>query len=312
MNLWSGYTMLRRGELGEAEQLMGKGLAELRLFTQSEVSRLYNAGFMAAVKYEQGDLDAAWRELGETPDSNTAEFDAARHWLRTKTALLTASDRLDEALELSEEYGRRAGRLENPAWVPWRSLRGLVLNRLGRTEEAIELVSEELVLARRWGSPGTVGRTLRILGMIERENGLEHLREAVETLEASPARLELAKALGAFGGTLRRARQPSEAREPLRRALELADVCGATRLAEQMRTELYASGARPRSTALSGAGALTASERRVADLAASGQSNRDIAQVLFVTPKTVEVHLSNTYRKLGIRSRRELPVALGA
>jgi ATP/maltotriose-dependent transcriptional regulator MalT len=312
MHLWSGYTMLRRGELAEAERLMGKGLEELRIFTQSEISRVYNAGFMAAVKYEQGGLDAAWRELGDSPDTATVEFDASRHWLRAKVALLTASDRLDEALELSEEYGRRAGRLENPAWVPWRSLQGLVLHRLGRAEEAIELVQEELRLARRWGAGATVGRTLRILGMVDRSNSLAHLTEAVEVLEATPAKLELAKALGAYGGTLRRVRQPSEAREPLRRALELADVCGATRFAEQMRSELYASGSRPRATAMSGAGALTASERRVADLAASGQSNRDIAQVLFVTPKTVEVHLSNTYRKLGIRSRRDLPSALAA
>jgi len=78
----------------------------------------------------------------------------------------------------------------------------------------------------------------------------------------------------------------------------------------QGRTELYAAGARPRTDALSGAAALTASERRVATLAAGGETNRDIAQTLYVTPKTVEVHLSNAYRKLGIRSRRELATAL--
>ena len=79
---------------------------------------------------------------------------------------------------------------------------------------------------------------------------------------------------------------------------------------ESVRSELYASGARPRTAALTGVGALTASERRVATLAAGGQTNREIAQALFVTPKTVEVHLSNAYRKLDIRSRRELPAAL--
>ena len=79
-----------------------------------------------------------------------------------------------------------------------------------------------------------------------------------------------------------------------------------------MRTELHATGARPRTVALRGAGSLTASERRVADLAADGLSNRDIAQTLYVTPKTVEVHLSNAYRKLEIASRRELPAALAA
>jgi DNA-binding CsgD family transcriptional regulator len=69
---------------------------------------------------------------------------------------------------------------------------------------------------------------------------------------------------------------------------------------------------RPRTEALSGPAALTAKERKVASLAAEGQTNRDIAQTLYVTPKTVEVHLTNAYRKLGIRSRRELSEALAA
>ncbi|UUY05498.1 helix-turn-helix transcriptional regulator [Svornostia abyssi] len=73
-----------------------------------------------------------------------------------------------------------------------------------------------------------------------------------------------------------------------------------------MRTELHAAGARPRSDALAGVEALTPSERRVVDLAAAGSANREIAQTLYVTPKTVEVHLTNAYRKLGVRSRREL------
>ncbi|MDQ3936215.1 MAG: helix-turn-helix transcriptional regulator, partial [Actinomycetota bacterium] len=102
------------------------------------------------------------------------------------------------------------------------------------------------------------------------------------------------------------------AREPLREAMELAAVCGAQGLVEEVRTELHATGARPRTEALSGAGALTAKERSVVELAVDGQTNRDIAQTLYVTPKTVEVHLTNAYRKLGIRSRRELSEALAA
>ena len=129
-------------------------------------------------------------------------------------------------------------------------------------------------------------------------------------LEHSHARLELAKALADLGSALRRERRPTDAREPLRRALELADACSAEGLVEHVRSELYAAGARPRTSALGGVDALTASERRVAAFAADGQSNRDIAQALFVTPKTVEVHLSNAYRKLGIRSRRDLAGAL--
>jgi ATP/maltotriose-dependent transcriptional regulator MalT len=124
--------------------------------------------------------------------------------------------------------------------------------------------------------------------------------------------LNLARALAALGGLVRRSRRPADAREPLRQALELADACGADALAESVRTELYAAGARPRTAALSGARSLTASERRVAELAAGGATNREIAQALFVTPKTVEVHLSSAYRKLGIASRRDLPGVLAS
>jgi DNA-binding NarL/FixJ family response regulator len=109
---------------------------------------------------------------------------------------------------------------------------------------------------------------------------------------------------------LRHAHKPRNAREPLRRAFELADICGAQPLRDAVRSEIYATGARPRTTALAGVLALTASERRVAGLAAAGQTNRDIAQTLYITPKTVEVHLSSAYRKLGIASRHELASAL--
>ena len=115
---------------------------------------------------------------------------------------------------------------------------------------------------------------------------------------------------GAGDGELQRTAQRLARVRRLPVASERAVACGAGGLAEHVRTELYAAGARPRTDALAGVGALTASERRVADLAAAGETNRDIAQTLFVTPKTVEVHLSNAYRKLGIRSRRELATAL--
>jgi DNA-binding NarL/FixJ family response regulator len=109
---------------------------------------------------------------------------------------------------------------------------------------------------------------------------------------------------------VRISRRPSEARDLLRRALEIAESCGATGLATQVRAELQAAGARPRSAERSGVGSLTASELRVATYASQGKSNRDIAQALYVTPKTVEVHLSSVYRKLGIRSRAALANAL--
>jgi DNA-binding CsgD family transcriptional regulator len=148
-------------------------------------------------------------------------------------------------------------------------------------------------------------------GLVEGgEDGLALLREAVAVLEPSQARLEHARALVELGSAMRRANRRSEAREPLRRGLELATVCGASPLAERAETELLASGARPRRTALSGVDSLTPSERRVAQMAAEGGTNREIAQALFVTQKTVEVHLSSVYRKLDIASRSQLSKAL--
>ena len=229
---------------------------------------------------------------------------------RTHTALLLADGRVEEALARTEAAERHAGWRRHPIYVPWRSLRALALDRLGREQEARAAAHEELEIARAWAAPSGLGRALRILGTIERAEGSAHLEEAVAVLEDSPARLELAKALAALGARLRRDRRPADAREPLRRALELAEHCGATPLVDEVRSEIYATGARPRTSALHGVGSLTASERRVAALAADGQSNRDIAQSLYVTPKTVEVHLSSTYRKLGIGSRHELAGAL--
>jgi DNA-binding CsgD family transcriptional regulator len=121
------------------------------------------------------------------------------------------------------------------------------------------------------------------------------------------------RALVDLGAALRRTNQRAAAREPLQRADDLAREGGAQTLRERARTELQATGARPRREALlSGPASLTPSERRIAELAATGQSNREIALALFVTPKTVEYHLRNVYRKLDIATRRELTTALSA
>ena len=125
-------------------------------------------------------------------------------------------------------------------------------------------------------------------------------------LEGSPARLEHGRALVELGAALRRSGQRAAAREPLAAGLDIAVAGGAVRLVERARVELAASGARPRRQRVSGRDALTPSELRVARHAAEGHSNREIAQALFVTTKTIEMHLSNVYRKLDIDSREQL------
>ena len=136
------------------------------------------------------------------------------------------------------------------------------------------------------------------------------LEQSVEVLEGTPCRLELARTLTALGASLRRGNRRADAREHLRRALDLAERCGAGALAAETMVELRACGARPRRAVLSGVASLTPTERRVADLVALGLSNPEVAQMMFVTRATVESHLVAIYRKLEISSRAELPGAL--
>jgi DNA-binding CsgD family transcriptional regulator len=199
----------------------------------------------------------------------------------------------------------------NPAIAPWRGELALTQLHLGEREAARNLTAEEVRLARGWGAPRTLGRALRAAGLVEGgEHGLTLLREAHAALEHSPARLERAKTLVELGAAIRRRGQRSEARELLRAGLDLADACGALPLAERARRELRTAGARPRRTSLTGPDALTPSEHHIATMAADGKTNRQIAQELFVTPKTVEAHLSSIYRKLAIHTRTHLPRAL--
>jgi DNA-binding CsgD family transcriptional regulator len=311
IDLWRGFDLLRRGDLEQAQESIEAGLEEMVLWSGSESGMVveWPTAFLGEIHTERGDLDAAEKVL-ERGHPGERSGDGPNFWRKSKIELLLARGRAEEALPLCDAYESKLGTMQNPGPAPWRSLRAEVLDRLGRGEEAIALAAEEVEVARGWGSRQAVGRALRVLGTLEREDGIEHLREAVATLERSTARLEQAKALLALGVALRLARQPSDAREPLRRGLDIAAACSADVLVEHARAELRAAGVRPRRDALGGVESLTPSERRVAGMAAEELTNREIAQALFVTPKTVEVHLSNAYRKLDIRSRRELAGAL--
>jgi DNA-binding CsgD family transcriptional regulator len=184
--------------------------------------------------------------------------------------------------------------------------------RLGRFEEARELSSSELAASRRFGAPRAVGISLLSAGLVEPgAGGVELMREAVAVLEGSPARLEHARALVMLGGALRRVGHSTDAREPLREALEMAHGFGAYALASGAHTELITAGARPRRPTTTGVDALTPGERRVAAMAADGMSNREIAEDLFVTVKAVQWHLRNVYKKLDVTGRGELAAALG-
>ncbi|MGO9956821.1 MAG: LuxR C-terminal-related transcriptional regulator [Solirubrobacteraceae bacterium] len=194
-------------------------------------------------------------------------------------------------------------------WIP-AAVDALVL--LGRESEAAELAAAELADARAFGAARRFGIALSVCGSLDPgPDGLVALLEAVAVLESSPARLEHARALLRLGVGLRHRSDGVAARAALSASLDLADRCGGWALVERARAELVASGARPRRTRTSGPAALTPAEARAARMAAAGMSNREIAQALFLSAKTIEGQLSQAYMKLGIRSRAALREALG-
>ena len=203
--------------------------------------------------------------------------------------------------------------MRNPVPTDWRSWYSTALAGVGRRDEAREVAREGVDIARAWGAAWPLGNALRAAGVVEGgREGMEMLREAEALLADSPARLERARLLVDLGAALRRKGSLTEARDALARAADLAHQIRARRLLARATTELRASGARPRRVALTGVDALTPAELRVAQEALAGRSNREIAQALFVTPKAVEFHLANAYRKLHIGSRSELEAAMAA
>jgi DNA-binding CsgD family transcriptional regulator/tetratricopeptide (TPR) repeat protein len=302
------YTAYRRGDLLAAE---ADGRASIEAALSNGLDAAVPAAILADVLRERGDVEGAAGALAQTPfgeeipDTNHLHF-----LLYTRGRVRLVQGRVDEGiadlLELGRRYESLGGR--NPAIFSWRSIVALAVHRKGDIAEARRLADEELELARAWGTPRAVGRALVAAGLVRAE--LELLEEAVAVLDASPSTVERAHAQLALGAALRRANRRSDAREPLRLARDLAHRVGALPIVERAGEELAATGASPRTLAVAGAASLTASERRVAEMAASGMTNREIAQALFVTPKTVEVHLSSTYRKLAIGSRAQLAGAL--
>jgi DNA-binding CsgD family transcriptional regulator/tetratricopeptide (TPR) repeat protein len=314
VKVFRSQTLVWRGDLGDAEADAREAIAGAAAWGASARFAGHASAFLADALMEQGRLDEAAEVLAR-PGLGTTLPDSVRLlYLRDSSARLRIlrgdlTGGLAELLDAGRGFDDVGSR--NPAFIAWRSQAALVLHQLDELEEARRLADEELQLARAWGAPRALGAALRAAGLIEGgSRGLELLGEAVRVLDGSPAKLEHAKARTELGAALRRANRRSDARKHLRQAVELATICGATALAARAESELLATGARPRRIALSGVDSLTPSERRVAALAAEGPTNREIAQALFVTQRTVEVHLTSIYRKLAISSRSQLAAAL--
>ena len=223
--------------------------------------------------------------------------------------VLVAEERPAEALQSLLETGEFLSRtgFDQPALLPWRNDAVLAAFALGDSELARSMAGDALSMARAGGVPRLIAASLRVSARLERgERAIALLREADAILAPSPPRLERLRVLIELGAALRRANKRAEARGPLQEGAMLAGAGGAARLAAFARDELAASGLRVARRPDAESAGLTPSELRVARLAAEGHSNREIAQMLFVTVKAVEYHLGNTYSKLGIQRRGQL------
>ena len=303
---FAAHAALLRGDPARAESFARESLAVAP--GEWALTPPDPACFLAEALMERGDVAGAQQVLDELDyDPALPERQGYSTLLMTRARLHLAGRRPKAAIADLLELGRRLERwgVLNPAAYPWRSTAAVALAR-SDPGRATDLADAELDRARAFGAPRALGIALRGRGLIAGEAGVDLLRESVAVLEPSAARLEHARSVAALGSALRRAGWRREAVPVLREALATATAQGGRALADHVRGELHAAGARPRRDALRGRDALTASERRVAELASRGMTNRQIAETLFVTLRTVETHLTHAYRKLDVTSRSEL------
>ncbi|MFD9890259.1 AAA family ATPase [Amycolatopsis sp. NPDC059027] len=244
---------------------------------------------------------------GDVPESTGA---SALFGVRGRIRLLRGDPR--GALEDQLRSGRILEGLGigSPALSAWRSRAAVIHHRLGEPAEATRLAGAELELSRAWGVPRPLGIALRAHGIIH--DDLDTLAESAEVLAGSPARLEHARSRFRLGLALHARGHAEDARAQLRQAYRLARECGADALVERAGEAITRAGGRRPRAARTGAGALTPRQRRIAELAAAGRTNRQIAEEHYLTLRTVEHHLTGVYQVLGIDRREELAAALAA
>ncbi|MEU0879690.1 LuxR C-terminal-related transcriptional regulator [Lentzea sp. NPDC005914] len=252
---------------------------------------------LAEVCIEMGQFD-------EAAPLVTEDGDLLQHInvVYTRGRLKLASCHAEGALEDLLEAGRRlaAREMPNPALIAWRHHAVRAYLALGNRDDAARLAHEELDLAKRWGSTRVVGTAMMSVGIST--DDVDVLAEAEQLLASSPHRLLHAQSLYWLGHHLRRKGRTEAAAPHLRRAFELARQLSAHPLAKLAGDEVRDEGDQVQG--------LTKQENRVARMAAQGLTNRQIAETLHLTRRTVELHLSSAYRKLGITGRAELVAAL--
>ncbi|MFJ2197678.1 AAA family ATPase [Streptomyces violaceusniger] len=312
-----GELNLRRGRLDMAERDVAAAERSLPRSLWHRYTVPYLMAIRILIALENGDVGQASALAGASAPAESREGGSWGYLLFARALVAVKDDRLPEALELFRSTGRwelGRGRI-NPALMPWRSMAARVHDALGDHEEARRLTDEELALARLWGAPNTIGWAQLGAGRVAREGQVDRLREAVATLRDTPARLAYAGSLMELATAELDAGNPRAA-APL--VAELFTFAIAHRSSSRLVERVRALSERAGPSAVRGRvphpawASLTEPEQRTAALVGLGHGNREIAETLSVTRRTVELRLSGAYRKLGISGRAELIALLRA
>lgn len=271
---------------------------------------------LSLISLMRGDMTEA-REAAERLEA--AAVASGDRWTeRSATALLgqcflaegdaaAAAAMLDRTQRLSDEMG-----ILDPGYCRLQPDHVEALVASGRLDDAEALARSMHEVAVRLGRSTSIAAALRSRALVEaargeRERAVADAREAVDRYAASPLVVDHARALLTLGQVHRRFKEKAAARDALQSALEIFERLGAERFARRARQDLARIGLRPPSSS-----GLTETERRVAELAGTGKTVRQVADELFVSPKTVEANLTRVYRKLGISGRAELATWLAS
>ncbi|GAA4233474.1 LuxR family transcriptional regulator [Streptosporangium album] len=297
------------GDLGRAlmDATRAVGLADERSWSRGGTAP---RTALAAVLAQRGDIGQAASVLAELTALDVEEslLDYPRA-LMTRSHLAASRGDLVGALVSLTACGALLAEtgVRNPRFVPWWLDAACLLADLDRRNEAAEFVEQGEQLAAAWGTISARGFALLARGAItEGSAGAEVLAESVETLAGTPARWYLVRAETLLGEALLRMDDREGARGHFRQAVYVSVRCGFRALAAKARDRLVAAGG----WMFQGEDVLTTAERRVAELAASGATNREIARTLSIAVRTVEIHLTSIFRKLDVSGRADLGWAL--
>ncbi|WP_207945488.1 LuxR family transcriptional regulator [Actinomadura sp. 7K534] len=305
----STMLLLFEGDLAAAgrlnEEAMSKALPA-DVWTTSEVMRqsgnLGLAAWRGDVQETERLADAVAREGAGRGEWRTVELG---HWARS--VLYNGLGEYERALEavLPASVDHRSPHGCGVLWAPLELIEAAV--RTGRHEPAVRALERLSRAARAGGTDWGLGLEARCRALLGEGGEADRLyREAIDRLGRTRMRVDLARAHLLYGEWLRRERRRTQAREHLRTALGLFTEFGMTAFADRTARELQATGETARKRSAETAEELTPQEARVAALARTGLTNKEIAARLYVSPRTVEYHLGRVFAKLGVTSRHAL------